>query len=138
MWSKCKGVIKKMPMVSMQISEKMLKKFDSIQRESNFMNRSEALRDAIELFIKIYEDRKGIEGIRRSIINVIYQQDMDNLETISKIDHIYEDMIKTYSEYNLEKKTIRTYLAIGDSGRLNDFYELFNKIKNTQTKITFI
>jgi len=46
-----------MPIVSLQLPEEILSKFDAIQKDSKYGSRSEALRDAMLLFIKDYESR---------------------------------------------------------------------------------
>ena len=127
-----------MPMVSLQIPEDILEKFDTIQRESAYISRSEALRDAILQFIQTYEDKRKMEGIKRAIISVSYKSDLDTLEILSGIDHRFEVEIKTFSEYVLDNNTIRVYIAIGDINRLNDFLFAFNRIKESQTNIMFI
>ncbi|MCP4764215.1 MAG: ribbon-helix-helix protein, CopG family [archaeon] len=127
-----------MPMVSLQVSDDILNKFDTIQRESGYMSRSEALRDAILNFVKEIEERKEQKGIKWAIISITYSSGIDNLETISQIDHRFESEIKTYSEYAHKSKNIRVYITNGESDRLNDFLEAFNALKDTQPNIMFI
>ena len=61
-------------MVSLQIPEDVLSKFDEIQRQSGFTSRSEALRSAISLFIKSKEELKKERGIKwqRILVTLMY------------------------------------------------------------------
>ena len=125
-----------MPMVSLQLSEEILNRLDSTQRNSGYLSRSEALRDAILLFISSKESKKE-SGIRRAIVSVVYSVELDSLEVISKIDIRFAPEIKTYTEYVIEK-TIRAYILVGEVQRLGDFVDEFNKIKDTQVAIIYL
>ena len=129
--------MKKKEMVSLQIPEDVLSKFDEIQRQSGFTSRSEALRSAILLFIKSKEELKKERGIKKAVISVFYKVEIDTLENISKIDNRFSEIIKTYSEFAVGK-TIRVYIVIGKIDRLNDFFQAFNVIRDIQTNIHFI
>ncbi|MHA1730111.1 MAG: ribbon-helix-helix protein, CopG family [Promethearchaeota archaeon] len=126
------------PMVSLQLSEEILKEFDVIQHESGYLSRSEALRDAILRFIGLYKSRREVKGIRKAVISVIYSSDLEVLQAFSEIDHRFLNEIKTFSEHYLEDRTVRVYITVGDAGRLIDLIDAFNKIKNTRTKMMYI
>jgi metal-responsive CopG/Arc/MetJ family transcriptional regulator len=126
-----------MPMVSLQISEDILKKFDKFQRERGFMSRSEALRAAILNFIKTGEEMNHLKGIRKAVVAIVFSPDLDVLEKISEINHRFSDEIKTYSEHVIDK-TIRTYIMVGEVERLVDFLKAFNSLKDVQTDLMFL
>jgi len=79
----------KMPMVSLQLSDEILQKFDEIRQESGYLSRSEALRDAILKFISEHKQQSSSE-IKRSIISVVYTPDANKLEMFASIEHRFE------------------------------------------------
>ena len=129
--------MKKKEMVSLQIPEDVLSKFDEVQRQTGYTSRSEALRSAILAFIKSKGILKKEKGIKKAVISVFYKVELDTLEIISKIDNRFSEIIKTYSEFAIGKN-IRVYIVIGKSDRLNDFYQAFNVIRDIQTNFHFI
>ena len=129
--------MKKKEMVSLQIPEDVLSKFDEVQRQTGYTSRSEALRSAILAFIKSKGILKKEKGIKKAVISIFYKVELDTLEIISKIDNRFSEIIKTYSEFSIGK-TIRVYIVIGKSDRLNDFYQAFNVIRDIQTNFHFI
>lgn len=129
--------MKKKEMVSLQIPEDVLSKFDEVQRQSGYTSRSEALRSAILQFIKSKQLLKKEKGIKKAIISVFYKVEFDTLENISKIDNRFSEIIKIFSEFAVGK-TIRVYIVIGKIDRLNDFFQAFNVIRDIQTNMHFI
>ena len=127
-----------MPMVSLQLSDDILQKFDKVQRESGYLSRSEALRDAILKFIGEQEQKQNTSEIKRSIITVVYTPDPSKLEMFSTIEHRFEDIVKSFSEYMLDEQTLRIYVIIGEMTRINDFTQSFNKIKEALIESLFI
>lgn len=127
-----------MPMVSLQLSDETLQKFDKVQRESGYLSRSEALRDAILKFIGEQEQKQDTSEIKRSIVTVVYKSDPSKLEMFSGIEQRFDDIVKTFSEYMMESQTLRIYVIIGKLSRINDFMQEFNKIKETLIESLFI
>ena len=127
-----------MPMVSLQLSDETLQKFDKVQRESGYLSRSEALRDAILKFIGEQEQKQDTSEIKRSIITVVYKSDPSKLEMFSGIEQRFDDIVKTFSEYMMKDQTLRIYVIIGKLSRINDFTQSFNKIKETLIDSLFI
>ncbi len=127
-----------MPMVSLQLPDDILQKFDKVQRESGYLSRSEALRDAILKFIGDQEKKQDTKEIKRAIITLVYKPDPSKLEMFASIELRYDDIVKTFSEYMLDDQTIRIYILIGQVSRINDFTQSFNKIKETLIESIFI
>lgn len=124
-----------MPMVSLQLSEELLEKFDKIQNNLGYKSRSEALRDAITSFMDDKEDRMQKTGLVRSLITIIYSNDMDIQDNIIEIERVYSDMIKTFIEYKINRQVFRIYLVVAEAPRTNDFIAAFNRINGTTSKI---
>ena len=127
-----------MPMVSLQLSDDILQKFDKVQRESGYLSRSEALRDAILKFIGEQEQKQQTSEIKRSIVTLVYKPDSSKLEMFAGIEHRFEEVVKSFSEYMLDEQTLRIYVVIGKLSRINDFTQSFNKIKETLIETLFI
>ena len=122
-------------MVSLQLSEELLEKFDKIQNNLGYKSRSEALRDAITSFMDDKEDRMQKTGLVRSLITIIYSNDMDIQDNIIEIERVYSDMIKTFIEYKINRQVFRIYLVVAEAPRTNDFIAAFNRINGTTSKI---
>ncbi len=127
-----------MPMVSLQLSDDTLQKFDKVQRESGYLSRSEALRDAILKFIGEQEQKQDTSEIKRSIVTVVYKSDPTKMEMFSGIEQRFDDIVKTFTEYMMKDQILRIYVIIGKLSRINDFTESFNKIKETMINSLFI
>lgn len=125
-------------MVSLQLSDDTLQKFDKVQRESGYLSRSEALRDAILKFIGEQEQKQDTSEIKRSIVTVVYKSDPSKLEMFSGIEQRFDDIVKTFSEYMMKDQTLRIYVIIGKLSRINDFTQEFNKIKETLINSQFV
>lgn len=124
--------IEKMPMVSLQLPDDILKRFDEFQQESGFNSRSEALRGAILNWLNSISDLNKLKGLIRMIISVVYEPDLESIEEFSRTDHLYEEIIKIYSEYTVEKERIKVYTVIGDISKIKDFMRDLHKIRNVQ------
>ena len=61
-----------MPIISLQISDDLLERFEKIRRSSGFNSKSEALRDAIVNFIEGQEKFDRMEGYKIMTINLVY------------------------------------------------------------------
>jgi CopG family nickel-responsive transcriptional regulator len=125
-------------MVSLQLSDDILEKFDKIRQQSGYLSRSEALRDAILKFISEQQQQQNSSDIKRAIISVVYSPDQSKLEDFSAIENRFEDIVKSFSEYLLEDQTLRMYVIIGSMSRINDFTQSFNKIKDTLVDSLYI
>ena len=127
-----------MPMVSLQLSDEILQKFDDVRQETGYLSRSEALRDAILKFISEHKQQQSSTEIKRCVIPVVYSPDANKLEMFASIEHRFEDAVKSFSEYMLDEQTLRIYVLIGALSRINDFKQAFNKIKDTRIESLLI
>ncbi|MHA1339669.1 MAG: CopG family ribbon-helix-helix protein [Promethearchaeota archaeon] len=124
-----------MPMVSLQLSDELLKEFTHIQQRAGFLSRSEALREAIIYFIEKWKNIESFEGLIRVIMIVEYKSNADNFEKIANIENTYSEFIKTYSECQFGEKNLRTYIILGDAGRIRDFHKKINALKEVSCNI---
>ncbi len=53
-----------MPIISLQISDDLLERFDKVRNKSGFSSKSEALRDSIVNFIEYHEKFENLEGYK--------------------------------------------------------------------------
>ncbi len=61
-----------MKIISLQVSEELLDRFEKVRKQSGFSSKSEALRDSILKFIESYEKFENLEGYRIMTINLVY------------------------------------------------------------------
>jgi len=59
-----------MKIISLQISDDLLDRFEKVRNKSGFNSKSEALRDSILKFIEIHESFENLEGYRIMNINL--------------------------------------------------------------------
>ncbi|MFX1411786.1 MAG: ribbon-helix-helix protein, CopG family, partial [Promethearchaeota archaeon] len=61
-----------MPIISLQISDDLLERFEKVRNMSGFNSKSEALRDSIVNFIEKYEKFENLEGYKIMAITLVY------------------------------------------------------------------
>ncbi|MFW9948080.1 MAG: CopG family ribbon-helix-helix protein, partial [Candidatus Odinarchaeota archaeon] len=61
-----------MKIISLQINDDLLERFERVRFQSGFNSKSEALRDAIVKFIENKEKFENMEGYKIMTINLVY------------------------------------------------------------------
>jgi CopG family nickel-responsive transcriptional regulator len=101
---------------SVSMDPKLLEEFDKLIKESNYTNRSEALRDVVGDFIKSKRNKKEVTGIIR------LSYDARANENISKIKDEYPCLILSSMQTYLDKHTCSEVLVIkGNDERIKKF-----------------
>ena len=119
-----------MKIISLQISEDLLERFEKVRYESGFNSKSEALRDAIVNFIEKHEIFENIEGYKIMTINLVYPFKDAITDEISEIYHSFHSIIKTISDWRIAERKIEIILAVGEFGMIKDLYNNIAKIKD--------
>jgi len=119
-----------MKIISLQISEDLLERFEKIRYESGFNSKSEALRDAIVNFIEKHEIFENLEGYKIMTINLVYPFKDTITDEISEIYHTFHSIIKTISDWRIAERKIEIILAVGEFGMIKDLYNNIAKIKD--------
>ena len=119
-----------MPIISLQLSDELLKRFEKIRTLSGFNSKSEALRDAIVNFIENQEKFDRIEGYKITTISLVYPFKEVIIDEISEIYSKYRQIIKTATDWRIAEKKIEIILAIGEFGLIKDLKNSLAKIKD--------
>jgi metal-responsive CopG/Arc/MetJ family transcriptional regulator len=124
-----------MKIISLQVSEDLLERFEKVRKQSGFSSKSEALRDSILKFIESYEKFENLEGYRIMTINLVYPVKEPIADEISELFYKFHTIIKAVSDWRIAEKKIETVLVVGEFGFIKDLYQSIAKIKDVISSI---
>ena len=124
-----------MKIISLQVSEDLLDRFEKVRKQSGFGSKSEALRDSILKFIKSHEKFENLEGYRIMTINLVYPVKESLVDEISELYYKFHAIIKAVSDWRIAEKKIETVLVVGEFGFIKDLYQSIAKIKDVSSSI---
>ncbi|MFX0031645.1 MAG: CopG family ribbon-helix-helix protein [Promethearchaeota archaeon] len=119
-----------MKIISLQISEDLLRRFEELRIQSGFSSKSEALRDAIVKFIEKNEVFENMTGYKIMIINLVYPFKDLIADEVSEIYNRYHSIIKAITDWRIAEKKIEVIIAVGDVLNIKDLYNSVAKIKD--------
>lgn len=119
-----------MPIISLQVSDDLLERFERVRNLSGFSSKSEALRDSIVSFIERYEKFENLEGYKIMTINLVYPFKDITIDQISEIYSKFHRIIKTITDWRIVEKKIEIVLIIGEIETIRDLYKELAKIKD--------
>lgn len=119
-----------MPIISLQVSDDLLERFERVRNLSGFSSKSEALRDSIVSFIERYEKFENLEGYKIMTINLVYPFKDITIDQISDIYSKFHRIIKTITDWRIAEKKIEIVLIIGEIETIRDLYKELAKIKD--------
>lgn len=118
-----------MKIISLQLSDELLKRFERARIQSGFHSKSEALRDAIIKFIENYDQYENLEGYKIITINLVYPFKDVIVDELSELYHRFHTIIKAVTDWRIADKKIENILAVGEFGLIKDLYQGIAKIK---------
>lgn len=124
-----------MKIISLQISDELLDRFEKVRNQSGFNSKSEALRDSILNFIEIHESFESYEGYRIMTINLVYPFKEPIADEISELYHNFHSIIKAITDWRIADKKIEIVLVVGEFGIIKDLYKAIVKIKDVISSI---
>ena len=124
-----------MPIISLQISEDLLERFENIRNLRGFNSKSEALRDSIINFIENYERFENLEGYKIMTINLVYPFKEIIIDQISELYTNFQKIIKTISDWRIAEKKIEIILVVGEIELIKDLYQKLIGIKDLNCSI---
>ena len=127
-----------MKIISLQINDELLERFEKIRSQSGFSSKSEALRDAIVKFIKQNEQFEHLQGYRIMTISLVYPFKEVIADELSELYSIFNSIIKNVSDWRIAEKKIEVILAVGEVGMIKDFYQGITRIKDVISSINEI
>ncbi|MFX0141744.1 MAG: CopG family ribbon-helix-helix protein [Candidatus Hodarchaeota archaeon] len=119
-----------MPIISLQISDDLLERFEKLRIQSGFNSKSEALRDAIVSFIENQEKFEDLKGYKIMTINMVYPFKEVIVDEITENYNKFKSIIKTVTDWRIADKKIETIMVVGEFGLIKDLYQDLSKIKD--------
>ncbi len=124
-----------MPIISLQVSDDLLERFDKVRNESGFNSKSEALRDSIINFIEKHEKFDNLEGYKIMTISLVYPFKEIIINQISEIYSKFHQIIKTITDWRIVEKKIELILIVGEVDLIKDLYKELAKVKDVTCSI---
>ncbi len=119
-----------MKIISLQINDDLLERFERVRFQSGFNSKSEALRDAIVKFIEKKEKFENKEGYKIMTINLVYPFKDVIADEVSEIYNRFHLIIKAITDWRIAEKKIELILVVGDFLSIKDLYNSIAKIKD--------
>jgi CopG family nickel-responsive transcriptional regulator len=119
-----------MPIISLQVSEDLLERFEKVRNLSGFNSKSEALRDSIINFIEQYERFDDLEGYKIMTINLVYPFKEIIVNQISELYSKFQKIIKTITDWRIAEKKIEIILVVGEIELIKDLFRQISTIKD--------
>jgi metal-responsive CopG/Arc/MetJ family transcriptional regulator len=126
------------PMISLQISQDLIKKLDEIQEKLEYSSRSETLRESVLYFIQEHQDDLPLTGHKIAVIIVVHEAREDILDKFSLQVEKYENIVKSVTQYNLKKKIIKNLVVAGSGEEIGDLFHELNSERLFQSSITYV
>jgi len=127
-----------MPMISLQISQDLIKKLDEIQEKLEYSSRSETLRESVLYFIQEHQDDLPLTGHKIAVIIVVHEAREDILDKFSLQVEKFENLVKSITQYNLKKKIIKNLIVAGSGEEIGDLFHELNSERLFQSSITYV
>lgn len=125
-------------MISLQISQDLIKKLDEIQEKLEYSSRSETLRESVLFFIQEHQDSLPIIGHKIAVIVVVHEAREDILDKFSLQVEKYENIVKSVTQYNLKNKIMKNLIVAGSGEEIGDLFHELNSERLFQSSITYV
>ena len=114
----------RMPIVSISLTEEILKEIDNLQKNLGFSGRSDAIRAGIRSFVSEEKQKENLSGNVNAILLVVHNDEYDN--QVTGIKHSYEDLITTHLHSKIEgDKCMELFMLKGEANSVSDITKDF-------------
>ena len=121
-----------MPIVSISLTEEILKEIDSLQKNLGFSGRSDAIRAGIRSFVSEEKQKENLSGNVNAILLVVHNDEYDN--QVNGIKHSYEDLITTHLHSKIEgDKCMELFMLKGEADYVSSITKDFQINKRMDT-----
>ena len=121
-----------MPIVSISLTEEILKEIDSLQKNLGFSGRSDAIRAGIRSFVSQEKQKENLSGNVNAILLVVHNDEYDN--QVNGIKHSYEDLITTHLHSKIEgDKCMELFMLKGEAESVSSITKDFQINKRMDT-----
>ena len=115
---------RRMPIVSISLTEEILKEIDSLQKNLGFSGRSDAIRAGIRSFVAEEKQKEDLSGNVNAILLVVHNDEYDN--QVNGIKHSYEDLITTHLHSKIEgDKCMELFMLKGEADSVSSITKDF-------------
>ena len=104
-----------MPIISLQVSNDLLERFESVRNQSGYASKSEALRDSIVSFIESHERFETLKGYKIMTVSLVYPFKEIIINQISDIYSRFHQIIKTITDWRIAEKKIEIIQAVREN-----------------------
>ena len=123
---------RRMPIVSISLTEEILKEIDSLQKNLGFSGRSDAIRAGIRSFVAEEKQKEDLSGNVNAILLVVHNDEYDN--QVNGIKHSYEDLITTHLHSKIEgDKCMELFMLKGEADSVSSITKDFQINKRMDT-----
>ena len=124
--------IRHMPIVSISLTEEILKEIDSLQKNLGFSGRSDAIRAGTRSFVSEEKQKENLSGNVNAILLVVHNDEYDN--QVNGIKHSYEDLITTHLHSKIEgDKCMELFMLKGEAESVSSITKDFQINKRMDT-----
>ena len=121
-----------MPIVSISLTEEILKEIDNLQKNLGFSGRSDAIRAGIRSFVSEEKQKENLSGNVNAILLVVHNDEYDN--QVNGIKHSYEDLITTHLHSKIEgDKCMELFMLKGEADSVSSITKDFQINKRMDT-----
>ena len=121
-----------MPIVSISLTEEILKELDNLQKTMGFSGRSDAIRAGIRSFVSEEKQKAELSGDVHAILLVVHKDDYDNV--VTEIKHNYEDLITTHIHSKIDgEKCMELFMLNGSAEKVSFITKQFQINKKMDT-----
>ena len=121
-----------MPIVSISLTEEILKEIDTLQKNLGFSGRSDAIRAGIRSFVSEEKQKENLSGNVNAILLVVHNDEYDN--QVNGIKHSYEDLITTHLHSKIEgDKCMELFMLKGEANSVSEITKDFQINKKMDT-----
>ena len=121
-----------MPIVSISLTQEILKEIDNLQKSMGFSGRSDAIRAGIRSFVAEEKQNQNLSGSINAILLVVHNDEYD--DQVNGIKHIFEDLITTHMHSKIEgEKCMELFMLKGDADSVSTITRDFQKNRRMET-----
>ena len=121
-----------MPIVSISLTEEILREIDALQKNLGFSGRSDAIRAGIRSFVSEEKQKENLSGNVNAILLVVHSDEYDN--QVNGIKHSYEDLITTHLHSKIEgDKCMELFMLKGEADSVSSITKDFQINKRMDT-----
>ena len=121
-----------MPIVSISLTDEILKEIDSLQKNLGFSGRSDAISAGIRSFVSEEKQKENLSGNVNAILLVVHNDEYDN--QVNGIKHSYEDLITTHLHSKIEgDKCMELFMLKGEADSVSSITKDFQINKRMDT-----